>query len=202
VQVAVELLFHVEPVGFADADDDAGDFGEIAEELVEQLLEKLVHGPLAFHGFAQGGRPGHHIHGEIDIDARVAATGEERTKIRAVCGDLGADAGLIGNVIGQVGHVVEAHGGEAGVGVAFHEAAQVFADLGKQRLALLRREFLEAPPGNLRPVDADAVVAAEERADGIDEVERLTRAGGCRGGHPYWKATDPLKWWPYPLRVG
>ena len=77
-----------------------------------------------------------------------------------------------------MGDIIEADGVESGFGGLLRKTAQIFPDPGEQIGPWPGFEFLEVAPRDFRPVDPDAVVAPEERADGIDEIERFQNGSG------------------------
>lgn len=195
-QFAAELLLHVESVAFADAKHDAGDLGEVGEEPLHQLDEKLTllllvvpQLPLQRRG------EGEDVHRQVDVEPLGTGDAEEFAKLLAIDGDLFPDLDLVGLVVGQVRHIVERDPVVADGGDAAAEGFHVLANPEEGPAQLLLRHPLEAQPGKFRPVDPETLVATKERPDRVDQVERgvegrqvhaetalVTQAGRRRNG--------------------
>ena len=175
VQTAAKRGLHVQPVALADAHDDTAHLREVVEQRFELTAQKRVDALLvAVESARQRRRLRKHVHGQVHRESVSLGDVEQRRELVAQRADLLADLRLVPLVVHQVRHVVQRDRIETERRHAAGKGLEVLANRVELRAPLVAGCQAKVLEGDFRPVDALALVAAEERADAVDD-EQLHR---------------------------
>ena len=107
-QFALKIAIDIEPVALADAENQAGNFGEFFEELANERFEKVggVFGILT-EALTEGRGEGHDVLGEVDLEPLIGQNLEQSAKFFPIDSDFLPNFGFVIFMVRQVRQIVQ-----------------------------------------------------------------------------------------------